>query len=248
MTRSLFDPTDIPATVKRLCRLRGHVSQPLTNYLADPTSLQRLQPLSAWHLRNLRSDLSAWRTALEMLPTGMILTIPWIGLVCPDKSEIQIKAALYELRTSFYGDDLLIGSYQTLMAFDTSVQLRGQTASLPLALPLPDPENQPYRSVDRVPVRQPALHVPLPLEKRIDAIDPIAHRYLKPQGKQSGFISQPESPEQEEVDDLAPLLEEQKLLSQKKMDLLLEDPVKKVELRHVEHRLSELDRLLNNIQ
>lgn len=248
MARSLYDPSDLTATCRRLCRLRGHVSQPLTNYLADPTSLQRLQPISAWHLRNLRSDLSAWRTALEMLPTGMILTIPWIGLVCPDKSEIQIKAALYELRTSFYGDDLLIGSYKTLMAFDTSVQLRGQTASLPIAPPLPDPENQPYRPIDRVPVRQPALHVPLPLEKRIGAIDSIAHPYLIPQGKRAGFITQPDLPEQEEVDDLAPLLEEQKLLSQKKVDLLLEDPVKKVELRHVEHRLAELDRILNDIQ
>lgn len=131
MPRSLYDPAAPDLSIRRMSRLRGHVAQPLADYLRTPEKVQQIPAQGKWYLKNLRSDLSTWRIGLESIPNGRLLEVSWLAVVCPSLSEIEIRARLFAMRTAILDDILYIGSYSAMTEWDQAVPLRGATPTLP---------------------------------------------------------------------------------------------------------------------
>lgn len=255
MARSIFDPSNIDSSIKKLASAKGTAFHLFYGYLADPLKIQSIpaRPHYKWYLRNLRSDLSSWRTALAQVPPSRLLTIPWLALLADSRHDLANKpepviiATLMEnirlYTTQLLPSELLIGNYNVLNSNHIPTAFNATPA------PLPDPAGNNFRPLKKEPEPTTPLHVPLPFEKRIETVSDTMKSYLVPSTQRKGFISTPESYEpEEEVDDLAPLLVEQKALQNEQLELLTHDAPSKVRLKEIDTRLTQIKKLIDNQQ
>lgn len=126
MPRSLYNPSDIEGSIRKLSITRGNAFNLFYQYLSDPATLQLFpaQPGRPHALKNLRSDLSTWRSALAQVPPSRLLTIPWLSylaMIRPDLADrpdpFCIAALMEDLRlftTQMTPEGLQFGSYRAL--------------------------------------------------------------------------------------------------------------------------------------
>lgn len=224
MARSIFNPLDIEGSIQRICSARGPSFSIFFSFLSSPSTIQSIppHPTYVWHLKNLRSDLSSWRTALSQVPPTRLLTIPWLSLIADSRPDligktdhIKILIIMENIRsytTKLTPSALLIGTYSTLgtssapPAFVTPDQL----APIPQH-ELPDPEIEEYRPLYGKPTPTP-LHVPRSLDERLEGTSDMLKRYVRPEPKpkEPEFISIPdyETPVEDETDFYANKLKE----------------------------------------
>lgn len=122
MPRNLYDPANSESSIRKLSSARGAAFTYIYRYLLDPASPQTIPPLEGkpWYLKNMRSDLSAWRAGLAQVPSDRLLTIPWLGLLAltrqdlaPLAPEASVATLLEDLRmftTQLRPEGLHIGS------------------------------------------------------------------------------------------------------------------------------------------
>lgn len=255
MARSLFDPSRIDDSIRKLSTGKGPAFTHLFQYLSFPNTKQLVAPTDRpYFLKNLRSDLSSWRTALSQVPPSRLLTIPWLSLIAESRADLigktdHIKTLILMENIRLYTtqlrpEGLYIGSYLALgtsfeppLTFITPDQLEPQQ--------LTDPEETPYRQ--EVKPRNPAapLYVPKPLTERLQAVPEIANRYFN-STKRSPFVTLNEP--DEEIDDLAPLLAEQKALQDEQIEILTHESPSKVRMKEIDARLTQIKKLLDNMQ
>lgn len=123
MPRSLFNPAEIESSIRRLSSARGQAFTYFYRYLLDPKTIQSIQPPSGrpWALKNLRSDLSTWRSGLSQVPADRLLTISWLSLLVmtredliPLSDEARIATLFENFRlftTQLRPEGLHLGSY-----------------------------------------------------------------------------------------------------------------------------------------
>ena len=144
MPRALYDPASPSNTIKRLSSGRGDAFTFLHRYLSSPDSIQVIRPSdrpTKWGLKNLRSDLATWRSALAQVPAPDLFSIPWLGLIADTRSDLTElsnplkQAVLMEnvrlFSTALRDDGLHIGPYQLIAnATYEASPLAGMQASL----------------------------------------------------------------------------------------------------------------------
>lgn len=126
MPRSLYNPSDIEGSIRKLSITRGNAFNLFYNYLFDPSTLQFYpkQEGRPHALKNLRSDLSTWRSALAQVPPSRLLTIPWLSYLAMTRADLAgrsdpfcIAALMEDLRlftTQMTPEGLQFGSYRAL--------------------------------------------------------------------------------------------------------------------------------------
>lgn len=123
MPRSLFDPASLDSSIRKIGSARGQAFTHFHRYLANPKNLQLIAPIQGkpWALKNLRSDLSTWRSGLAQVPAERLLTIPWLSLLVLTRADLAALsdeariATLFEdfrlFTTQLKADGLHLGSY-----------------------------------------------------------------------------------------------------------------------------------------
>lgn len=153
MARSIFDPLDIPGSLKRLSAARGTSFSHIYRYLTNPDQIQLIpsENRKPYALRNLRSDLSTWRSALSQVPADQLLSISWFSLLIRSRPDLvhqpdtYIIATLLEnirlFTTQLKPDGLYIGSYTSFGGYLNPTGLTGNIESAFTAAPTTDPQN-----------------------------------------------------------------------------------------------------------
>lgn len=256
MARSLFDPTRIDDSIRKLSTGKGPAFTHLFQYLSFPNTKQLVAPTDRpYFLKNLRSDLSSWRTALSQVPPSRLLTIPWLSLIAESRADLigktdHIKTLILMENIRLYTtqlrpEGLYIGSYLALgtsfeppLTFITQEQLEPQQ--------LTDPEETPYRQ--EVKPRNPVapLYIPKPLTERLEATPTIAERYFKEPSSKHQFKTTDEP--LEDRDELADLLQEQNDLQAEHIEQITRDPQDKKRIKEIDSRLAKIQEILDNIQ
>lgn len=147
MPRSIFNPADVDLSIRKLSTGKGPAFTHFFQYLSNPDTNQLVLPTTKpWFLKNLRSDLSSWRTALSLVPPSRLLTIPWLALIADSRPDLYDKDDSLKTRiimenirlytTKLTPDGLYIGSYLSLgtafeppLTFVTPNQLKPRTSS-----------------------------------------------------------------------------------------------------------------------
>lgn len=256
MPRSIFDPSDIDLSIRKLSTGKGRAFTHLYTYLSNPDTKQLVLPTDKpYFLKNLRSDLSSWRTAFSQVPPSRLLTIPWLALIADSRPDLLDKDDFLKTRilmenirlytTKLTPDGLYIGSYLSL---ETSFEA-------PLTFVTPN-QYKPVAQTTKTPVRDFDDIDPnfLPPSKHIKAKPAdILNKYLKPESTKSdskinSFVdtSFDDGPDDGEI-----LEAERTSLEQEQADLELIFPkersaAQKKRLIEIETRISKITDLLNS--
>lgn len=249
MTRSLFKPHDIDGSIRRLSTGKGPAFSILVKYLTHPENPQLIRPTtSEWFLKNLRSDLSSWRTALAQVPPGRLLAIPWLCLIAETRPDLvgksdQLKTTILMENIRLYTtllrpEGLHIGSYSALdtkfnppLALVTEAQLAPQEP----AFEEPSFEDPSFEEPSFPPPRH---------ERVRERSREVLSKYFPPANERPiPFADMPDA--EPELDDYERLLAEQKQLQTELLNLEAQGrkPYKTIE--KIEARLAKIDEHLS---